>query len=598
MLRNLLLQLVRAPVEALRSRRERQVSPALESALARFSEKKYADAVAACRAVIAQAPRSARAHRLCGRALLALDRHDEAVLHLRAAVATDPGLAETHAELAAALLKTGDLADAEASCRRAVVLRPGELANRLLLVDILEAANRPADALAELSIAQELAPDRYDLLVRLFREISRLGMYAEALHIAERAMHDNGESLETLYLLATARYGSADMQGAVDACRKALTYREDRPDIHVTLGSSLFALGKTDEAVAAYQRALAVDPDFPDAQFHMGLIHLMRGDYREGWQGFEHRFRRARNKSMRPCLPRWNGASLQGRTLLVMREQGLGDEIMFSSCYQQVVDDARRCVIECDPRLLQLFVRSFPGATFYPLTDLHTTAPADPGVAIDARIYAGSLPYYLRRSVGDFPAHQGYLKPDPERVAYWRTHLRALGSGLKVGISWRGGTVFTHRERRTLSLPALLPVLTVPGVRWVNLQYGKRADDIAQLKSSCGVEIVDWPEAIDGNYDETAALVSALDLVISVCTSIVHLTGALGKPVWVMTARVPEWRYGLGGASMPWYPAARLFRQTGQGVWDPVISGIEQALQQYVSAAKAEGAYNHPAATI
>lgn len=596
MLKNLLMNLLRAPAQALRARQERLLSPALESALAQFDREQHENTVEACKAVLARAPRSARANHLCGRALLELGRYDEAIGHLRTAIAANPELAETHADLAAALFRAGDLAGAETSCRHAVFLRPGELEYRLRLVEIFEAANRPEDALAELSIAQELAPGRYDLLIKLFREVSRLGMHAEALHIAERAILDNGESFETLHLLASARYGSTDMQGAVGACRKALTYRADRPDIHVTLGSALFAMGKTEEAVAAYQRALAVDPKYPDAQFHMGLIYLMRGDYRAGWQGFEQRFHRAKNKIMRPCLPPWDGSSLQGRTLLVMREQGLGDEIMFSSCYQQVVNAARHCVIECDPRLQQLFTRSFPGAVFYPLADLHTTAQTDPGVTIDARIYAGSLPYHLRGSASDFPVHQGYLKPDPERVAHWRTQLSALGAGLKVGISWRGGTVFTHRERRTLSLPALLPVLSVPGVRWVNLQYGKRGDEISELKSNCGIDIVDWPEAIDGNYDETAALVSALDLVISVCTSVVHLTGALGKSVWVMTALVPEWRYGLGISSMPWYLSARLFRQTAQGVWDPVISSIEQALQQRVSAAIAEGAYNRPAA--
>lgn len=595
MLKNLLLSLLRAPVRALRARHERRLAPALEAALAQFEEKKYSDVIEACRIEIARAPRSARANHLCGRALLELGRHDEAIGHLRTAIAANPELAEMHADLAEALFKTGDMVGAAASCRHAVILCPDELAHRLRLIEIFESTNRPEDALAELSIAQELAPERYDLLVKLFREVSRLGMHAEALRIAECAILDNGESFETLQLLASARYGSTDMQGAVEACRKALTYRADRPDIHVTLGSALFALGKTEEAVTAYQRAFAVDPEYPDAQFHMGLIHLMRGDYRAGWQGFEQRFSRAKNKFMRPCLSRWDGSTLQGRTLLVMREQGLGDEIMFSSCYQQVINDAQHCVIECDPRLQQLLTRSFPKATFYPLTDLHTTAQTELDVAIDARVYAGSLPYYLRGAADDFPQHQGYLRPDPERVAYWRAQLSSIGTGLKVGISWRGGTVFTHRERRTLSLPTLLPVLSVPGVRWVNLQYGKRADEISELKRNCGIDIVDWPEAIDGNYDETAALVSALDLVISVCTSVVHLTGALGKSVWVMTALVPEWRYGLGNSSMPWYPSARLFRQTAQGVWDPVISSIEQALQQRVSAATAEGAYNRPA---
>ncbi|MGV3629450.1 MAG: tetratricopeptide repeat protein [Betaproteobacteria bacterium] len=582
MLKNVMMHLLRAPARALRARRDRMAAAALIPAMARFNEKKYEDAVRACQAVIAQSPRSAQANHLCGRALSALGRYAEAMPYLRAAVAADPDLAAAHGDLADVLLKSGEPGAAEDSCRRAVALRPDELGGRLRLVEILENAGRTAEALVELSIAQEFFPERFDLLVRLFRTLSRLGMYPEALRIAERAIIENGENFHTWYLLAVSRYGVADMQGAVEACQKALIHDAGRPEVHVMLGSAFFALGRVADATAAYQRALAIDPDSPDARFHIGLIQLMSGQYREGWQGFEQRFRREKNRAMRPCRPAWDGTVLKDRTLLVMREQGLGDEIMFSSCYPQLISQAQRCFIECEPRLEKLFARSFPGAVFCPLEDVKTNAQTNPGVEIDVRVYAGSLPRHLRGTLEDFPVHDGYLKPDPLRTAYWRERLASLGAGLKVGISWRGGTVFTHRERRTLSLPALQSLLSVPGVRWINLQYGKRAGEIAELRETTGIDIVDWPEAVDGDYDETAALVSALDLVISVCTSVVHLTGALGRSAWVMTALVPEWRYGLHSSTMPWYPRARLFRQATQGDWDSVISEIELELRQKI----------------
>jgi tetratricopeptide (TPR) repeat protein len=582
MLKNLMLHLLRAPVLALRARRERRALSALAPALAHFEEKKFEAAVQACQAVIAQMPRSAQANHLCGRALSELGRTADAVHCLRAAVAADPDLAAAHDDLAAALLQSGESGAAEACSRRAVVLCPDSPDFRLRLVEILENSGQQAEAIAELSIAQELAPGRFDLLIRLFRTLSRLGMYAEALRIAERAMIENGENFHTWYLLATSRYGVADMPGADEACQKALRHDAHRPEVHVTLGSAFFALGRVADATAAYQRALSMAPDSPDARFHLGLIQLMSGEYREGWQGFEQRFRREKSQAMRQCTPAWDGSPLQGRTLLVMREQGLGDEIMFASCYSQLIGQARRCYIECEPRLEKLFARSFPDAGFFPLDDAKNGLKAETAAEADVRIYAGSLPQYLRTTLEDFSGHDGYLKPDPLRVAHWRERLESVGPGLKVGISWRGGTVFTHRDRRTLSLKALLPVLSVPGVRWINLQYGERGREIAELRKTNGIEVIDWPEAIDGDYDETAALVSALDLVISVCTSVVHLTGALGRPAWVMTALVPEWRYGLHGATMPWYPQVRLFRQATQGDWDPVVSGIEQELQQKI----------------
>ncbi len=583
MLKSLLINLIRAPMQALRAKRGGRELPALESAIAAFNARNYEEVVRVCNAAIAQEPRSAQAHHLCGRALLELGRHEDAEPHLMAASAADPDLAEVHADLAAVKLRGKDIPGAEASARRAVALQGGESRYRLLLADILEATGRNKDALAELSIAQEYAPESLDLLVRLSEGLARLGLHAEALRIAERAMLENGEKFETWLCLAVARYATNDMLGAVEASKKALTISAAQPRVFVTLGSALFALGRVDESMAAYKRALRLSPGYADAEYHIGQVNLMRRKYREGWQGFEERFRTEQYRNYPACNPRWNGTSLRGRSILIRREQGLGDEIMYASCFPQVIGDAQQCYIECESRLEKLFSRSFPQATVFSTGDDRRIPQSVPEHAIDVKTYAASLPRYLRNSLRDFPDHSGYLTADPVRVLHWREQLATLGHGLKVGISWRGGTVLTYSGRRSLSLEALLPVLSVPGVRWVNLQYGERVEEIAAFGRDRGIPIADWPDAVDHDYDETAALVTALDLVISVCTSVVHLTGALGKPVWVMASYVPEWRYGLEGESMPWYPAVRLVRQAERGTWEPVITRVEQQLRKTVA---------------
>lgn len=582
MLKTLLLNLLRAPAHMWRARRDRRVLPELEAAVALFNEKKYAESVDVCMAAITREPRSAQANHLCGRSLIEMGRDAEAEPYIKCATAIDPNLAEAHADFATVRFNAGDYAAAEESCRKAIAGKPMEVRYRLQLVGCLEKMGRERDAYIELSIAQEYAPERADLLMRVCSVLDRLGRYPEMLQIAERATMENGENFETLNCLAVARHGLDDMQGAADACRKALTYRTDVADVYVTLGSALFEQGLVDEALTAHRRALKIDPDFAIAHYDMGIVNLMRGKYREGWEGFDQRFRLKRNQSWRACDPRWNGTSLRGRTILIMREQGLGDEIMYSSCYPEIISGAQRCFIECDPRLERLFTRSFPEASFVPLKDVHTKEQTDPGVPIDVRSYAGSLPRYLRNSLRDFPAHKGFLKADPQRVDYWRQRVFALGQGMKVGISWRGGTALTRRGRRSFSLQDLLPLLSVSGVSWVNLQYGERAGEIEALEKDHGISIADWPDAIDGDYDETAALVSTLDLVISVCTSVIHLAGALGKPVWIMAAYIPEWRYGLKGSSMPWYPSVTMYRQEAAGVWDPVIAGVAENLKKKV----------------
>lgn len=579
MLKNLLLHLLRAPVRLLRSRRESRVWSDLESAIADFNQRNYPAVIAKCRAALLREPRSAQANHLCGRALMELDRHAEAAPYLHAAVAADPALAEAHSDLALVMLKAGDHQAAERHCRQAVIIQPKAPRYRLHLAEILESTRRDREALDELLAAQEYAPERTDVLQELILKMDQLGLYSEALRVAERSFAELGETFETWFFLAYARYSTGDLQGAVAAGRRAIGFRKDVPGIYVTLGSALMALGQIDEAAASYKRALKVLPDYPDALFHLGMLNLMRGRYRDGWAGFEYRFK-IRRAIRRSCEPRWNGTSLRGRTLHVMREQGIGDDIMYSSCFPQLIADAKHCYIECEPRLEKLLARSFPQATFIPMVDNAVKEAVLRRDDFDVRIFSASVPGYLRNSLRDFPQHQGYLKADAGRAAHWREKLAALGDGLKVGISWRGGTVYTNRNRRTLSLDALHPLLALPGVRWINLQYGERAAEIAGFKTAHGIEITDWPEAIDGDYDETAALVSELDLVISVCTSVIHLTGALGRPVWVMVPHAPEWRYGVAGETMPWYPTARLLRQTEAGNWDGVVSRVVEDLSR------------------
>lgn len=552
--------------------------PLMTQVIEAFNRKDIDRVISLCRDTLRDDPQHAQANHVCGRALIELGRGAEAEPLLRAALVAEPDLAEAHADLSRVLRQSGDAAGAEQHGRRAVELAPTESRYRLVLADVFDDAARHAESLEQVSLAQEYAPEQVDILQRLILKLDHVGQYDTALHIAERAMRELGPRFETHHFLGYARFSTGDHEGAVASCREAIRLNAKSPGIMVTLGSALLALGRADEAMAAYRRALKVLPTYPDALFHQGMLNLMRGRYRDGWAGFEYRFRIARGTKRRG-EPRWNGTSLRGRTLHVLREQGLGDDIMYSSCYPQLIADARHCVIECEPRLERLFRRSFPQAEFVPIVDNAIKSEVLERKDVDVRIFSASVPGYLRNSMRDFPEHQGYLRSDPARAAHWRDQLASLGPGLKVGLSWRGGTVYTHRNRRTLSLETLQPLLAIPGVHWINLQYGDRAGEIATFSAAHGITITDWPEAIDGDYDETAALVDGLDLVISVCTSVIHLTGALGREARVMVPFAPEWRYGLEADRMPWYPGVHLHRQKDPQDWSPVIAEVAAVLK-------------------
>ena len=397
-----------------------------------------------------------------------------------------------------------------------------------------------------------------------------------ALALAASALAQAPDSFEARLLRGRARQKLHDAEGAWHDFAEALRLRPDDAELHDFLGALHQELGRMPEAIAGYARALELRPGFALAAFHLGLARLLAGDFARGWEGYE--LRLAGAQSTAPAgLTRWNGSPCAGRGILVTREQGLGDEVMFASMLPQLAEQATPCVVECDPRLLALFRRSFPQASFVASTGGAVHAGALPA-QVQCTIEAGSLARVLRRGPGDFPRHEGYLRADPGEVARWRVRLDALGPGLTIGLSWQGGVRKTRRALRSLELEQLVPLLRLPGLRFVSLQYTPEAPaEIAELRARHGIVIEHWQDVID-DLDQTAALVCALDLVVSVCTSIVHLAGALGRPAWVLTPVGPEWRYGLSGETMPWYPSVRLFRQRVYRQWDTVIADVAAEL--------------------
>ncbi|MGI2323349.1 tetratricopeptide repeat protein [Methylococcus sp. S1B] len=359
---------------------------------------------------------------------------------------------------------------------------------------------------------------------------------------------------------------------------RAVALGMNHAELHGNHGIALQDLGRIDEALASYDKALQLEPENRAVRFHRSLAKLLVHDFEEGWTGYELRLLGEEYPRRNFRFPRWDGTDLSGKTILVYAEQGLGDEIMFASCLPDLIARSGHCVIECHERLAPMFRRSFPTAAVHGGSQHDEPGRLSHLPPIDCCIPVGSLPLHFRRRLEDFPQHAGYLKADEARVSYWRRSLAALGPGLKIGISWRGGTRQTRQSYRSMPLETLAPLFEVPGAHFVSLQYGECRDEIARLGSVHGSILHHFPAAI-ADYDETAALLGALDLVISVCTAAVHLGGALGRPVWVMAPLGPEWRYGTTGeGTMPWYPTCRVFRQTAPFAWDEVVLRVRNEL--------------------
>ena len=337
--------------------------------------------------------------------------------------------------------------------------------------------------------------------------------------------------------------------------------------------------GELAAAERAYLDAIRVDPSYPEAHREYSMARLFHGDYSPAvWASFRER-RRCEGFDLmvsRCPAPVWGGEPPAGKTVLVYGEQGLGDEILFASCYSDLIAQSGHCVIETEPRLEELFRRSFPEATVLGRQRERELDAAYPSVSW--KVPCGDLPYYYRTSAAAFPDRPSYLAAATAKVDRWKRRLEELGPGRKIGISWRGGTPRTRQEARSAPLPHWRSLLALPGLHFVSLQYGDCRADLEQARDELGVNLHHWPEAI-ADYDETAALVCALDLVITVTTSVAHLAGALGRPVWMLVNAAPRWCYGSSGAGLPWYGSARLFRQSRLGAWDDVIAGMAEALQ-------------------
>jgi tetratricopeptide (TPR) repeat protein len=366
-----------------------------------------------------------------------------------------------------------------------------------------------------------------------------------------------------------------ELEAASESFAAASRLSPDDPAVAAEHAGALLATGDAPGAIAAYESALARHPGHLALHGGLALALLGAGEFARGWDEYEWRLKQPDAATQRAFpFASWQGEPLAGRTLLVTSEQGIGDEIMFASCFAELIAAAGHCVLEVSTRLVPLFRRSFPGATI--LTRNLEQAPDWPALPkIDLWMPAGSVPRLLRRSRAAFPRHAGYLSADPERVRAWQTRLAGLAPGRKIGLAWTGGLPGTFRAARSLELETLRPLLAQPGACFVALEYLDCSAEVEAFNRAGSERVTWWPEVRD-SLDEAAALIAALDLVVTVTTATAHIAGALGRPVWVLVPSVPSWRYLWRGDTMPWYPTMRILR--GHGSRDAVIDLARLAL--------------------
>lgn len=361
-------------------------------------------------------------------------------------------------------------------------------------------------------------------------------------------------------------------------------------DIQNNLGTLYINEGKPVLALEHLNLALATDPNHAQAHWNRSLAYLEMGDYKQGWPeyswGLSAKVRLDRNYTRTP-LPMWDGTP--GKRLIIYGEQGIGDEILFSSMLPDLLRDCPNTVFECHRKLHTLFANSFPAIDIYPTReDDVLTWPLKqdnkPRYDFEAKLPIGDLGKFYRKDLNDFPGTP-FLKPSAAAELKWNERLAELPRKPRVGISWIGGHKRTRVEVRSIELEALLPILQAD-VNWISLQYTPCEDELEHFTKKHGITIHHWPEACySPNYDDTAGLVSNLDLVITVATSVLHLAGSMGVPCWVMAANRAAWReYYTPNDGMPWYNSIAIVKQPPDTTeWSSVIAKVAANLNDLLA---------------
>jgi tetratricopeptide (TPR) repeat protein len=553
-------------------------------AMAEAQLEKLTDARRSIRRAIKVRPESADAHNAEGNVLMSQGKLEHAVKCFETALKFNSDLFIARYNLGNALKAEARFEEAIENYQKAIALRPDFWEAHNNLGTTYERLERWEEAIDSFRSALGLKPSYEEAFFNMGNVLCKAERYEEAVENYSKALALDPDYTGAQYNLANALKEMQRFKEAIVAYEKALARDPKMSEAHNNIGLCNIALMRFEDAVESFKRALAINPKTAFAKFNLGSAHFFLCDYEQGWLGYEGRDpqnKDPKNGWLRGPKEDWwlgdadmvrrpFGAAIEGKNLLVQGEQGLGDEIMLASMIPDVLDAVKNVIITIEPRLVGLFQRSFPQCQV--VSRLGKESPLPKNYDETYRVFLGSLGQIFRNRLEDFP-RKSYLLADQSRRTALRARLDTLGPGKKTGIMWRGGIGGNTEMKRSLSLADMVPLLSSlvsKGGHWISLSHlSEAADEVEQLFKNTGIQVHHWPDVTEAkDYDETAALLSELDVVVSTTGTVAHCAGALGVEAHVMVPNLPGWRYAQClGPVMPWYGSMVLHRQTKDGVW-------------------------------
>ena len=527
---------------------------------------KLPEALKAYRAGLAEEPNNSDALHLAGVIAFQQGQIGDAVdLFERAATPAVTNF-EVWVNLGSALWRIGRPADGLKALTRALELNPASPEALVLAGHCHQALGEVAAARDSFAKALALRPGWGEALEAIAYALRDLGQFDAALERAQEAVHHEPRRVGAIRLIGLLLMRASNTAEAERQFRLALQIDPNDRASRELLGAMLDRTGRTEGAIEQLRAAVDLQPEDAISRYSLATALLKSGQLAEGWGLYAARHRRdvgflAQRMFM---APRLSGNIVPGQHLLAWTDQGIGEEIMFANLIPDILAQKVKLTVECEPRLVALFARSFPGVEFFPRTD--PTHPRFRG-PFAAHVALADTARQFRRDFKSFPKHAGYLRPDADRTARMRTAYRQNGQTV-IGLAWRTSANAKTNAAKSVPLAEWAPLLKLPDVTWVNLQYGDCAEEIAAAEATFGVRIISDP-AVDPlkDLDAFAAQVAAMDAVVSISNATAHMAGALDIPTWTVVRSGPGalWHWFDKRDDSPWYPRMRLIRAQAEG---------------------------------
>lgn len=517
------------------------------------------------------------AQTLCNYGALLSQAHqpDKAIIQYQKAIEIQPNLAHAYSNLGVLLREIGKLDEGIEQCRKAIEINPN-LAEAYSNLSLLLKEKGELDEAIELCYkALEINPNNLNALNNLGNALQDKNELETAIDVYQKLLQEQPDNAKALSNLANALQKQDALEQAIESYKKALEVQPNYALAYNNLGNAYLRKGDVDQAIENYQKAIDNDPDYPEARFHIGMAYLLKGELEVGFANYEYRWQMKEfiEKNGKPQFdePKWEGQQLNGETVLVVNEQGIGDRIQFIRYASLIKARGGRVLYECP----KIFYRLF--ATF---KDIDFLIPeGSPRPKFDYYIHIQSIPAVVNTNLTNIPAQIPYLfTPIDNSQSIIDITDSIDKKHIKVGLVWASSLTHKTSPRRSVPLSLLQELLDIENVQFFSLQKEMKDEDKELLHT---LKIIDLKDELN-DFADTATAIDRLDLVISVDTAVAHLAGAMGKPVWIMLPFMPDWRWMLHQDYSPWYPTARLFRQSQSKNWQTVLQSIKQSLSSFV----------------